>query len=188
MFSPRQEAAKMKQSPSLATGAFLAVALLLTSAAAAQQDAARPTPQDIGAEAGHLPKVHYVPTDTWRPYPIWIDASMVLNKDGSINTSLIPKEEAEWNLKPLLALPQKNGCVPAGGVLEDIVNAPLRDSVEHAAKNSRLVILGKVTEKTFGVEVYLPGQLLRVVPEETLKGQPRNVPAYFVFMPVGDCK
>jgi hypothetical protein len=50
------------------------------------------------------------------------------------------------------------------------------------------VILGKVTEKAFGVQVYFPGQLLRVVPEKILKGQPRNVPAYFVFMPVGNFK
>ena len=177
----------MKQSLLLAAG-VLAGAVFLSYPVSGQQDAARPQPQDIGAEPGHLPKVHYVPSDSWTTSPIWIDASLVLNRDGSINTSLIPKDQAEWDLKPLLAMPLKNGCVPAGAVLQDIVNAPDRRSVEEATKNSRLVILGKVTEKAFGVEVYLPGQLLRVVPEEILKGQPRSVPAYFVFMPVGDFK
>jgi hypothetical protein len=166
----------------------LATSLLLSSAAIAQRDAARPLPQDVGAEPGHLPKVHYVPSDTWRASPIWIDASLVLNRDGSINTALIPKDEATFSLKPLLSSPLEHGCVPTGAILQDIANAPDRRSVEEATRNSRLVILGRVTEKAYGVEVYIPGQLLRVVPEKILKGQPRNVPAYFVFMPVGNFK
>ena len=166
----------------------LAAPLLLSSAAIAQQDAARPLPEDVGAEPGHLPKIHYVPSDTWRTSPIWIDASLVLNRDGSINTALIPKDEAAFSLKPLLASPLEHDCVPTGAILQDIANAPDRRNVEEATRSSRLVILGKVTEKAFGVEVYIPGQLLRVVPEEIFKGQPRNVPAYFVFMPVGNFK
>ena len=116
----------MKQSTSVVVGVFLSGALLLWSAATAQQDAARPLPKDIGAGPGHLPKVHYVPSDAWRQYPIWVDASLVLNQDGSINTSLIPKQEGEWSLKPLLTAPRQHGCVPAGGVLQDIANAPDR--------------------------------------------------------------
>src|ERR1700722_7121229 len=101
----------MKQSLLLAAG-VLAGAVFLSYPASGQQDAARPQPQDIGAEPGHLPKVHYVPSDSWRTSPIWIDASIVLNRDGSINPSLSPKDQAEWDLKPLLAMPLKNGCVP----------------------------------------------------------------------------
>jgi hypothetical protein len=178
----------MKHSAALAAGFLLAGSLLLPSAVTGQQDAARPQPQDIGAQPGHLPKVHYIPSDPWRQYPIWTDASMVLNQDGSINTTLIPKDEGDWTLKPLLTAPLVHGCSPAGGILEDIANAPDRRSVEEATTNSRLVILGRVTEKAFGVEVDRPGQLLRVVPEKILKGQPRQVPAYFVFMPVGNFK
>jgi hypothetical protein len=40
----------MKQSSSLAAAALIAGALILSSPATAQQDAARPQPQDIGAE------------------------------------------------------------------------------------------------------------------------------------------
>ncbi len=177
----------MKHCISVATLAIFAFALFLAPSVRAQQDAARPAPQDIGAVPGHLPKVHYIPSDTWRLYPVWVDASMVLNADGSIS-SLIPKNEGEWSLKPLLTAPRQNGCVPAGGVIQEIVGVPDHRSVEEATKNSRLVVLGKVTEKSFGVNVYLPGQLLRVVPEKTLKGQPRDAPAYFVFMPVGNFK
>ncbi len=166
----------------------LATALLVASAAVAEQDAVRPPLQDIGAEPGHLPKVHYIASEAWRPSPIWIDASMVLNHDGSVDTALVPKDEADWFLAPLLSSTPEHGCVHTGGILQDNVNAPDRGSLEEAAKSSRLVILGRVTEKAFGLEAYIPGQLLRVVPLETLKGQPRNVPAYFVFMPVGNFK
>jgi hypothetical protein len=178
----------MKQLLLLATG-VLAGAVFLSYPVSGQQDAARPLHQDIGAEPGHLPKVHYAPTETSSTaYPIWIDASMVLNKDGSLNTTLVPKEMGEWDLMATLRLPLKDGCVHAGGTIEEIVDAPDRRSVEQATKISGLVILGRITEKAFGVESYKPGQLLRVVPEKVFKGQPRRVPAYFVFIPVGNFK
>ncbi len=137
--------------------------------------------------SGHLPKIHYVPSDSLRTFPIWVDASMVLNRDGIINP-LIEKPEGQAFLRSLLASPLENGCVPQDMVIVDLVNPPNRGSIEEATRNSRLVILGKVTERAFGVYVYLPGQLLRVAPEQILKGEPREVPAYFVFMPVGNFK
>jgi hypothetical protein len=117
-------------------------------------------------------------------YPIWIDSSLILNEDGTVNTSLIHPEGVR-EIQDIRALPRKGECAQVGAYLQDIANLPPRSTLEQATQASRLVILGKVTEKAYGFEVYTPGQLLRVVPEEILKGHPRDVPAYFVFLPVG---
>jgi hypothetical protein len=142
------------------------------------------TPQDIGAGPGHLPKVHYVPSRTMS-YPLWIEESMLLNPDRSVNTDLVhPSVVAE--IKALRRTPAEAGCVRVGAEPEDSIGVPPRGSIEEGTRNSRLVVLGKVTERAYGFKSYIPGQLLRVVPEETLKGVPRDVPAYFVFVPVGN--
>jgi hypothetical protein len=178
----------MKHAAALAAGFLLAGSLLLPSAVTGQQDAARPQPQDIGAQPGHLPKVHYIPSRMpYGKYPLWVDASMIFNPDGSVNATLI-MPEGQHVISALLAKPREHGCVPAGPVMEDLVNAPDRDTIEDATKNSRLVVLGTVTEKAFGLSGDIFGQLLRVEPQEIFKGLPRTVPAYFVFMPVGDVK
>ena len=182
----------MQQRPSrlrdcLLISIWAASSFLLSSEITAQQDAARPQPpppQDIGAAPGHLPKVHYVPSRAPEmTYPLWIDSSMVLNADGTINTSLINFEGVR-EIQAIRALPREGACARVGAYFEDLAIPP-RGTLEQAAQSSRLIILGKVTEKAYGFLVYTPGQLLRVVPEEVLKGAPRDVPAYFVFVPIG---
>jgi hypothetical protein len=142
------------------------------------------THQDIGAEPGRLPKAHYVPSRTTQPYPFWIEKSMILNPDRSVNTDLVsPSGAAE--IDALRRTPAKDGCVRIGAEPEDAMGVPSRGTIEEGTRNSRLLVLGKVTERAYGFKGYIPGQLLRVVPEEILKGVPRDVPAYFVFIPVG---
>jgi hypothetical protein len=179
---------KMKESSSLAAGAFLAGALLLLSPATAQQDAARPPAspaEDVGATPGHLPKAHYVASRAPEmTYPMWIDSSEILNEDGTINTTLIHPQGVR-EIQGLRSIPQEGGCTQVGTYFQDQANPPTRSTPEQAAQSARLVILGKVTEKAYGLKVDIPGQLLHVVPEEVLKGQPRDVDAYFVFLPVG---
>jgi hypothetical protein len=164
--------------------------LLLPSGSEAQQDAARQQPlrQDIGAQPGHLPKVHYIPSRAAdSKYPNWVDTSMVLNADGSLNTDLL-HPSAIRQIKAFRANATGNGCLPVGHYFQDAIAPPERNTPEQATRNSRLVLLGTVTEKTFGFAGDEPGQLLRVTPDEIIKGQPRNVPAYFVFLPVGTVK
>ncbi|HLX10958.1 MAG TPA: hypothetical protein VKY89_24140 [Thermoanaerobaculia bacterium] len=186
----------MQQKPSrlrdcLLISIWAASSFLLSSEIAAQQDAARPQappPQDIGAAPGHLPKVHYVPSRAPEmTYPLWVDRSLVLNADGTVNTALIHPQGIR-EIQALRRLPREGGCTLVGPTLQDIINLPPRDNLEEATQSSQLVILGKVTEKAYGVMVDEPGQLLRVEPEEILKGHPREVPAYFVFFPVGTFK
>jgi hypothetical protein len=183
----------MRRTP-LRLRAFLisvASSLLLSSAITAQQDAARPQAhpsRDIDTAPGHLPKVHYVPSRAPEmTYPLWIDRSFVLNANGTINTSLIHPQGVR-EIQAIRALPRASGCTPVGPYLQDIVNLPPRETLEQTTRSSQLVILGKVTEKAYGFKVDEPGQLLRVVPEEILKGHPRDVLAYFVFFPVGTFK
>jgi hypothetical protein len=156
----------------------------LSPRAYAQPSTPQTTLKDIGADPGHLPKVHYVPGRSSQGYPLWIEKSMILNPDRSVNTDLVsPPVAAE--IKALRATPAEGGCVRVGSESEDAIGIPPRDSIEAGTRNSRLVVLGKVTEIAYGFKAHIPGQLLRVVPEETLRGKPRDVPAYFVFVPVG---
>jgi hypothetical protein len=169
---------------------LLFVFLLSSRGATAQQDAARPQPvyRDIGAQPGHLPKVHYIPSQAAdSKYPFWVDASMVLNADGSLNTDLLAPS-AVMTLKALRANAPAQGCLAVGHVFYDRVGVPERSTPEQAVRNSRFVLLGTVTEKTYGLDGDQPGQLLRVTPDEIIKGQPLNVPAYFVFLPAGTFK
>ena len=178
----------MKQVLSLAARALLISALFSSPAAMAQRDATQPLPQDIGADPGHLPKVHYIATRLPQgKYPFWVDSSMLLKSDGSINAPLL-SAESQHLIQVVLTKPTEHGCVQAGANGEDLTNAPDRSSIEEATKTARLVILGRVTEKSYGLSIDVFGQMLRVEPQETLKGQPRSVPAYFVFMPVGNVK
>jgi hypothetical protein len=173
------------------SAAVLLLGFLLSSrGTTAQQDAARSQPlhQDIGAQPGHLPKVHYIPSQAADSnFPFWVDASMVLNADGSLNTSLL-NPSAILILRDFRANAPEHGCLAVGHAFGGSTGAPERNTPEQAARNSRLVLLGTVTEKAYGIGGDLPGQLLRIVPDEVIKGQPRNVPAYFVFLPVGTFK
>lgn len=174
--------------PSVAVVLF--VLMFSSRGTTAQQDVARPQPvyQDIGAQAGHLPKVHYIPSQAAdSKYPFWIDASMVLNDDGSPNTDLL-EPSAVITVKTLRANAPARGCQTVGHYFFDRVGRPERNTPQQAARNSRFVLLGTVTEKTYGIGGNQPGQLLRVTPDEIFKGQPRNVPAYFVFLPAGTFK
>jgi hypothetical protein len=179
----------MKYAVVVALG-FVSGFLFLPSGSRAQQDAAQPQPQrkDIGALPGHLPKVHYIPSRAAdSKYPNWVDASMVLNADGSPNTDLL-HPSAVRQIKAFRANATGNSCLPVGHYFQDAIAPPERNTPEQAARNSRLVLFGTVTEKAFGLAGDQPGQLLRVTPDEIIKGQPRNVPAYFVFLPVGTIK
>ncbi len=177
--------AGMKRFTILFLAEILSISVLLSPGADAQPRTTTPpvTHQDIGAEPGHLPKAHYVPSRTTQPYPVWIEKSMLLNPDRSVNTNLVPPPGVAA-IKTLRRTPAEGGCVRVGAAFEDTMGIPPRETIEEGTRNSRLIVLGRVTEKAYGFQVDVPGQLLRVVPEETLKGVPRDVPAYFVFVPV----
>lgn len=171
--------------PGIALTVALCGLLLLPGGVVARQGSVGPRPRDIGARPGHLPKAHYVPSKAPEmTFPMWVDASLVFNPDGTVNTTLLHPQGVR-EMRALEAIPRVNGCVPVGIEFQDVVNLPPRGTVEQAAQTARLVILGKVTESSYGVFVDEPGQLLRIAPEEVIKGQPREVDAYYVFLPLG---
>jgi hypothetical protein len=177
----------MKRFTILSLTAILSVSLISSPPAAAQA-ASIPPPvvhKDVDAKPGHLPKVHYVSGQTVSPHPAWIEKSMLLNPDESVNMDLASPAVAAA-LKALQSSPVEGGCVRVRAYPEDSIGVPPRGTIEEGTRNSSLIVRGKVTEKSFGFRIDIPGQLLRVVPQETLKGTPREVSAYFVFLPVGN--
>jgi hypothetical protein len=166
-------------------GAALAVAFSGFFLLSPGTEARQASGHDVGASPGHLPKAHYVPGKAPdMTFPMWVDASLVFNRDGTVNTALVHPQGVK-EIQALENIPRVNGCTPVGIDFQDIVGLPPRGTAEQAAQTSQLVILGKVTEKSYGLFVDEPGQLLRVVPEEVIKGRPRDVDAYFVFLPLG---
>jgi hypothetical protein len=133
-----------------------------------------------------LPTIHYLAGDPDRKYPVWVDEKSMVTPSGELRTDLIAPSELAF-LRDYLATPPQNGCIPVGPFYDDMPLPPRR-SIEESATHSRLVILGTVTASAPGFSGATPGQLLRVLPLEVLKGQPRGVAAYDVFFPVGRVK
>jgi hypothetical protein len=93
----------------------------------------------------------------------------VLDADGSLNTTLLHPATVV-----LIQNFRNNAAgkvaVAVGHYFEDQASPPERNTLEQAARNSRLVLLGTVTERTYGFAGDEPGQLLRVTPDEIIKG------------------
>ena len=133
-----------------------------------------------------LPALHYLAGDPDRKYPVWVDEKSMVTPAGELRTDIIAPSELVL-LRDSLATPPQNGCIPVGPVYEDMALPP-RGSIEEGTTHSRLVLLGTVIASAPGFSGAMPGQLLRVLPLEVLKGQPRGVASYNVFFPVGRVK
>jgi hypothetical protein len=130
-----------------------------------------------------LPRLYYLAGVPDRTFPVWMDEAEVTSASGAIKPGLLEPSVIE----NLLSTPPVNGCTAVGPVFQQIAGLPRRYSVPEATASSRLVLLGTVAAKSFGfLADGSPGQLLRVIPQEILKGQGRSVDAYYVFMPVGE--
>jgi hypothetical protein len=134
--------------------------------------------------AGRLPDVYYRPGDPDAKYPVWVNEANMVTPSGSLNTDLVPASESFF-IKGYLSSPPKNGCIPVGTFFKDFNGFPFRRTIEEATTSSRLTVLGIVTDEAPGFSGATPGQLLRVEPNEILKGHARKVDAYYVFFPVG---
>jgi hypothetical protein len=175
----------MKRFTTLSLTAILSGLLISSPRADAQPSTPSVAHEDSDTKPGHLPKVHYVSSQTGSSHPAWIEKSMLLNADQSVNTDLASPAVAAA-IKALQGSPIEGGCVRVRAYPDDSIGVPPRGTIEEGTRNSSLIIRGKVTEKAYGFRIDIPGQLLRVVPQETLKGTPREVSAYFVFLPVGN--
>src|SRR5262249_4937235 len=83
-------------------------------------------------------------------------------------------------------LPVQDGCVRLQGILREYPNQAPHASLEQAAKNARLVMLGTVTAQAGGFSGAEAGTLRQVEPSEVMNNSTRrNDRSYYVFMPEG---
>lgn len=117
-------------------------------------------------------------------YPVWISADAAFNHDGELNEALFSAPSAK-TIKGYLELPSSDGCIEVGEHYESIVDPHDRSSLRKSVHHSELVLQARVTAKEFGFHHYLPGQLLRVEPVETLRGKV-FLDHYYIFLPMGE--
>lgn len=160
---------------------LLLAAVLLVAASATETDA-RGRRQD---RVGDIPPVLFTTLQKFDPsYPTFVSAEAAIDEKGLVDPTLFHPSTAktiqslfteEWLL---------DGCYHYGEVYDDELLLPDRSTLPLAVKHSPVVLLGRVTERQYGFQGSIAGQLLEIEPEETLKGS-APLKRYFVFLPVG---
>ncbi|HEY0783682.1 MAG TPA: hypothetical protein VGE98_14575 [Thermoanaerobaculia bacterium] len=160
---------------------LLAVLLsgLLPQLPSAFTRAARPATPDAD-----LPRV-YSPHHVRTAYPVWIDARNLLGADGKPDGRNYRDARDLRSLTQLLQTPPDDGCVAVKEVFLSVAEPPKRATIEEAVAGAELVLLGTVKGTAYGFSGTVPGQLLRIVPDQLLAGQAHTVSAYYAFVPVG---
>ncbi len=114
--------------------------------------------------------------------PAWVDASIAVTPMGTVNGGVLPEHGA--GVATMLALPQTNGCVLVGPMVQDRPFTRQRGSFEDLITHSRAVVLARVSGKAYGFWAGIPGQLLQVTPERVFGNRLTRV-YYYYFVPVG---
>ncbi len=118
--------------------------------------------------------------------PMWVDARDVLTSDGAINRALFDPGTQRL-LEHVLSTPDNDeGCVDPGIVLScpERSFTHQRDSLEAAVRTSELVVLGRVTGKSYGFNGSSAGQLLRIETVRVFKGR-RVAREHYLPYPIG---
>jgi hypothetical protein len=113
--------------------------------------------------------------------PAWVDASTAVTAAGIVNGDVLPEHGA--GLAAILALPQSNGCVLVGPIVQERPFTRPRVSFEQLITQSRAVVLARISGKAFGFWAGIPGQLLQVTPERVFGRRLTRV-NYYYFVPV----
>lgn len=114
--------------------------------------------------------------------PAWVDASTAVTPVGTVNGEVLPEHGA--GVAAMLALPQTDGCVSVGPMIQDRPFTHQRGSFEDLIAHSRTVVLARITGKAYGFWAGIPGQLLQVTPERVFGNRLTRV-HYYYFVPVG---
>jgi hypothetical protein len=114
--------------------------------------------------------------------PAWVDASTAVTPAGTVNAEVLPEQGA--GVAALFALPQTNGCVLVGPMIQDRPFTRQRGSFEDLITHSRAVVLARISGKAYGFWAGIPGQLLQVTPEHVFGNRLTRV-HYYYFVPVG---
>lgn len=155
----------------------LLTSLSSTQAVAGPQSQSAPPP---------MPKVV-----TWEPggRPVWVDASLVLTSSGAVDPKLFAPSAVSV-IQTLLALPEVGGCIQATEVTSDYlfivgVTPPKAQSLAESIKTSELIMVGAVTNKSYGFSDQIAGELVQIKPEVLIKDSQGRQDYYYLFIPVG---
>jgi hypothetical protein len=177
------------------TDLTLATRSLLLFAALAARGAAPMT-----AEAAlfyPMPKMLYLYQQT---LPVWAEASVAVSAEGELNPAVWGSETAR--IHEILTTPADNpiyfndklvgyrdkpsapGCRDVGPTFFDYPEPPRRGTLEEAVTDSKVALLGRVTNKAYGFYAGEPGQLFQLEPVRSY-GSPLSKARYYFFMPIG---
>ena len=97
-----------------------------------------------------------------KSYPTWVSAAVATRPDGSLDTALFHPFWLEM-IQAQLSVPHNPelGCIPAGEVFLSWVAPPDMTTLEKAFAASAQTLRVKITERDFGFDRGVPGQLLK---------------------------
>lgn len=134
-------------------------------------------------EPASMPETFFA--DEREQHPSWVSAGRVLTPTGEVDASLFPASFPE-QLRYLLNLPEKDGCLPLREVLISRIDPPVREDISQAARTAGVVMLAQVTGLSPGFRLTEAGHLVRIRPAEVLKGKEKvTLDEYYFFIPVG---
>src|SRR5260370_3047699 len=173
----------------------LAARSLLLIAALAARTAAPMTAES--ARSYPMPKMLYLYQQT---LPVWAEASVAVSPEGELNPAVWGSETAR--IHEILTTPADNpiyfndklvgyrdqpsapGCRDVGPTFFDYPEPPPRGTLEEAVTDSKVTLLGRVTNKAYGFYAGDPGQLFQIEPVSSY-GHPLAKARYYFFMPIG---
>lgn len=123
-----------------------------------------------------------------KSYPTWVSAAVATRPDGSLDTALFHPFWLEM-IQAQLSVPHNPelGCIPAGEVFLSWVAPPDMTTLEKAFAASAQTLRVKITDRDFGFDRGVPGQLFKAEVLESYKGVANNT-SYYFFVPVGRVK
>jgi hypothetical protein len=136
--------------------------------------------------SAEIPEVLHIP-NAGNKYPAWVAAERVLTPSGEVDPSIFSLSD-QVIIGQLLHRAAQDGCIQVGREQADESTGPERrdrQTVASMAKSAGWVFRARVTARATGFNGGVPGTLLEIVPEETLKGPSDRSGAHYIFVPVG---
>ena len=117
-------------------------------------------------------------------YPVWVDKRIAVNPNGTVNRMDLHPAYARA-IEEVLQAGSSGDCVDPPAVYASRVDLQPRGSLEEAVDTAQLVMLSRVTGRSYGFYGGEAGQLLRLSPTLIYKGKADHSD-YYTFIPVGD--
>ena len=117
-------------------------------------------------------------------YPDWVRADRVLDAEGKVDSAMFHPPNVDSLERLFKAHPKGKSCMALDEVFVQ-EGADRIVSFEETVREADWVFVGEITGKAGGFMQHQPGTLLRIEPQEVLRGPlDRTYPHYF-FVPAG---